>query len=112
MTNPICSKHGKPMSESKFGGFYCKVKEGDDWCGEKSDKSSGQDSPKAVGEVLATSGWVPAKGNNDVRVAAALNFAGRIYQGAGMGGDTLTADMERLALNLAERALLMFERKP
>lgn len=42
---------------------------------------------------------------SDARVSAALNFAGRIYQGMG-------ASYEQQALQLAERALLMFERKP
>lgn len=54
---------------------------------------------------------------NDARVAAALNFAGRIYQGQAnvdllLLNDANTAEVEKLALNLAERALLMFERKP
>ena len=43
----------------------------------------------------------------DMRVSAALNFAGRLYAGCGGG-----QELEAQALNLAERALLMFERKP
>lgn len=101
--NPICPTHGVEMKESKFGGYHCTRKDGESFCSQKSGKGNALPQLRTGAELmLEQRGWVAA--NNDARVSSALEFAGRVYQGT-------AGESEQAALQLAERALLMFERK-
>lgn len=82
---PTCPKHLVPMAESKFGGYYCKQKDGDAFCKEKV-----KPSPQAA--TIPTTG-----SSSDARWAAALGAASQIYRGAGVEMiDDLLALTERL----------------
>jgi len=131
---PICPKHGYPMrAGNRPGNFYCSRQDPEGpkgYCIHRVNldaRTQGGNVAETVQRVVEARAqqaterrWDPVQQEtssraphaltweaSDARARAALEFAGRIYSGAGGG-----QELEAQALNLAERALLMFERKP
>ena len=79
MSIPVCTVHGKPMREGKFG-YFCATKLPDGtWCQQK---ASGAPAAQVSSEPVVEPQVLPK-----VRLAeAALAFAGAVYQGSGPVG--------------------------
>ena len=84
MSIPVCTVHGKPMREGKFG-YYCAAKLPDGtWCQQKSKQA-----PESPAAQVSSTPVVEPQVLPKVRLAeAALAFAGAIYHGSGPVGAT------------------------
>jgi hypothetical protein len=85
MSDPICPIHQKPMRAGKFG-WYCSTKDGENWCSQKvpfPKKEAASSAPPAAPPVGATAPVASPANAKAMIACAALEFAGRIYQGAG-----------------------------
>lgn len=104
--NQMCPTHQLPMKVSQFGGFYCPGKNPDgSYCKFKlkaplteQQPVPQQSSPAAVPGQIGQ----PAA-SLEVLAAAALEFAGRLYQGAGVATGTIQG-VEQASVSLAMRA--------
>jgi hypothetical protein len=75
MSDAICPDHGTPLRPGKFGPF-CPTKNPDgSWCKFK----PGKGTPKPAAPVAPPSSATPEY----LLVIAALDFAGKVYQGSG-----------------------------
>lgn len=94
---PICPTHGSPMRAGQKGGFYCPRKMPDQtYCTQRVKAAPApQAIPGGPPEPLQGSGTSP----RHLLVLAALDFAGKVYQGTGS---------DQGALGLAQAALHEF----
>ena len=85
MTTPICPQHGTTRIRENNGSYYCATRVGDGWCKWKPDDSR----PPASQPIAISKIEVPLpKMPQDARIIAALDFAGRLYNGCGPSGGT------------------------
>lgn len=93
MSDQLCPEHGTQLRPGKFG-MFCPTKNPDgSWCKYKPGKGS---APKPAATVAPPSSATPQY----LLTIAALDFAGKVYQGTG--------DYQS-ALEAAERALSTFK---
>ena len=84
MSIPVCTVHGKPMREGKFG-YFCATKDAaGNWCKEKQKTAP---AAQVSSEPVVEPQVLPK-----VRLAeAALSFAGNIFHGSGNPNEALAA---------------------
>lgn len=95
MSNPVCPTHGTALKVSKFGGWYCSEQNPDgSYCKFKL-KAPAQ--PGAAAPVSTPPSGSTGMPGGEHLAAAALDFAGRVYQGTGKGQEATTLAMTALA---------------
>lgn len=96
---PVCPVHGSPMRQGKGGSFFCPKKNGDDWCDQR--VAAAKPAPAAAPASAPASGG-SAPSTHALLLMAAMDMAGKVYQGTGDAGSALEFVSRAYASALAE----------